>query len=166
MVFVYDPNGYFFGHLVQMSVPTHIADADGYKLPPEMPVHLLSNQCRLSLRSGTDVCSFVQPPNCRNSCNFCRKSGNFCRKLSAMGEKKLRKFKEWLFEKARKGRRSSEILPNFKKNLRSDDPENEIYSHNFGASRGGGSEIPAKIAEIRFFGLLRFLTANSLQKAL
>ena len=30
---------------------------------------------------------------------------------------------------------------------------------------GGGSEISAKIAEIRFFGLLKFLTANSLQEA-
>ena len=30
---------------------------------------------------------------------------------------------------------------------------------------GGGSEIPAKIAEIDFFGLLKFLTANSLQEA-
>ena len=48
---------------------------------------------------GTDICSFVQPPNCRNSCNFCRKSGNFCRKLSEIGEKKLRKVQKSGFSK-------------------------------------------------------------------
>ena len=85
--------------------------------------------------------------------------------MSEIGEKKITESsKKWLFEKARKGCRSSEILPNLEKNLRSNDPENEISSQNFGSSRGGGVEIPAKIAEIRFFGLLKFFKANSLQK--
>ena len=53
----------------------------------------------LAISVGTSVWSFVQPPNCRNSCNFCRKSGNFCRKFSEFGEKNLRKVQKSGFSK-------------------------------------------------------------------
>ena len=99
-------------------------------------------------RKRGSVWSSVQPPNCRKSCNFCRKSGNFCRNLSQIGEKKLRKVqKNGFSKKPQKWCESSKILPNLEKILRSNDPENEISSQNFGSPRGGGVQISAKIAE-------------------
>ena len=79
---------------------------------------------------------------------FLQKIRQFLRKIKRNWGKKVKESsKKWLFEKARKGCRSSEILPNLEKNLRSNDPENEISSQNFGSPRGGGVEISAKIAE-------------------
>ncbi len=77
---------------------------------------------------------------------FLQKIRQFLQKIKRNWRKKITESsKKWLFEKARKACRSSEILPNLEKNLRSNDPENEISSQNFGSPRVGGGGNFCKI---------------------
>ena len=83
-----------------------------------------------------------------------------------MGKKSEGKFKKVAFrkspERVSKFRNSSQ----FREKSEVERPRKRNFFSKFWPPQGGGGvEISAKIAEIRFFGLLKFLKANSPQKA-
>ena len=88
------------------------------------------------------------------------------RNLGKLGKKSYEKFKKVA---VRKSHGKGVEAPNFFR-IRSQfrgrtTPKMKFLLKNVALPEGGG-KISAKIAEIRFFGLLKFLTAKSLQKVL